>query len=155
MPTERKLTASAVRTTAMLNGGAVVVAALYFGQELLVPLVLAGLLAFVLAPLARLLQRAYVPHVVASLLAVVIAFVILGRQGTALRSQHHRQMAAAGGNHALRRPPGGTVHERLRRSGFPSGARGAVRPSIARPAHDRHGRPGLHPGHPALQRGFA
>ena len=78
MLTERKLTASAVRTTAMLNGGAVVVAALYFGQELLVPLVLAGLLAFVLAPLARLLQRAYLPHVVASLLAVVIAFVILG-----------------------------------------------------------------------------
>ncbi len=62
----------------MLNGGAVVVAALYFGQELLVPLVLAGLLAFVLAPLARLLQRAYLPHVLASLLAVVIAFVILG-----------------------------------------------------------------------------
>lgn len=62
----------------MLNGCAVVVAALYFGQELLVPLVLAGLLAFVLAPLARLLQRAYLPHVLASLLAVVIAFVILG-----------------------------------------------------------------------------
>ena len=62
----------------MLNGGAVVVAALYFGQELLVPLVLAGLLAFVLAPLARLLQRAYLPHALASILAVVIAFVILG-----------------------------------------------------------------------------
>ena len=62
----------------MLNGGAVIVAALYFGQELLVPLVLAGLLAFVVAPLARLLQRAYLPHVAASLLAVVIAFVILG-----------------------------------------------------------------------------
>ncbi len=69
---------SAVRVTAMLNGGAVVVAALYFGQELLVPLVLAGLLAFVLAPLARLLQRAYLPHSLASILAVVIAFVILG-----------------------------------------------------------------------------
>ena len=62
----------------MLNGCAVVVAALYFGQELLVPLVLAGLLAFVLAPLARLLHRAYLPHALASILAVVIAFVILG-----------------------------------------------------------------------------
>lgn len=62
----------------MLNGGAVVVAALYFGQELLVPLVLAGLLAFVLAPLARLLHRAHLPHALASILAVVLAFVVLG-----------------------------------------------------------------------------
>ena len=62
----------------MLNSAAVVVAGLYFGQELLVPLVLAGLLAFVLAPLARLLTRARLPHVVASILAVVLAFVILG-----------------------------------------------------------------------------
>ena len=37
---QRRLTASAIRMTAMLNGGAVVVAGLYFGQELLVPLVL-------------------------------------------------------------------------------------------------------------------
>lgn len=62
----------------MLNGGAVIVAALYFGQELLVPLVLAGLLAFVLAPLSRLLQRISLPHAAASILAVVLAFVILG-----------------------------------------------------------------------------
>ncbi len=75
---QRRLAASAVRVTAVLNGGAVVVAALFFGQELLVPLVLAGLLAFVLAPLARLLQRVYLPHAAASILAVVIAFVILG-----------------------------------------------------------------------------
>ena len=34
----------------MLNAGAIVVAALYFGQELLVPLALAAMLAFVLAP---------------------------------------------------------------------------------------------------------
>lgn len=75
---QRGLTASAVRTTAMLNGCAVVVAALYFGQDLLVPLVLAAVLAFVLAPLARLLQRARLPHVPAVLLAVVIAFVVIG-----------------------------------------------------------------------------
>ena len=62
----------------MLNGGAVIVAGLYFGQELLVPLVLAGLLAFVVAPLARLLHRARLPHAAAAILAVIIAFVILG-----------------------------------------------------------------------------
>ena len=67
-----------MRTTALLNAGAVVVAALYFGQELLVPLVLAGLLAFVLAPLARLLHRARLPHVAAVLLAVVLAFAVIG-----------------------------------------------------------------------------
>jgi predicted PurR-regulated permease PerM len=75
---QRGLTASAVRTTAMLNSGAVVVAALYFGQELLVPLVLAALLAFVLAPLARVLHRFGLPHVAAALLAVVLAFVVIG-----------------------------------------------------------------------------
>lgn len=74
----RRRAVSVQRVAATLNCGAVVVAALYFGQELLVPLVLAGLLAFVLAPLARLLQRTRLPHVVAVLLAVVLAFVVIG-----------------------------------------------------------------------------
>ena len=60
---ERAATAAAIRVMALLNSGVVAVAALYFGQELLIPLVLAGLLAFVLAPLARLLHRVCLPHV--------------------------------------------------------------------------------------------
>jgi len=64
---------------AALNAGAVIVAALYFGRELLVPMVLALLLAFVLAPAVGLLQRARVPHAAAVLGTVLLAFaVILG-----------------------------------------------------------------------------
>ena len=47
-------------TTVLL--AVVVVAALYFGREVLVPVALAVLLSFVLAPLVRLLQRWYVPR---------------------------------------------------------------------------------------------
>ena len=43
----------------------VVVAALYFGREVLVPIALAILLTFVLAPVVRLLQRWYFPRIVA------------------------------------------------------------------------------------------
>src|SRR6516164_3065892 len=43
----------------------VVVSALYFGREVLVPIALAILLSFVLAPLVRLLQACYVPRVLA------------------------------------------------------------------------------------------
>ena len=60
-----------------LMAGAVVVAALYFGQQLLVPLVLAGLLAFVLAPVSSLLQRARAPRTLAVLATVLLAFVVL------------------------------------------------------------------------------
>ncbi len=65
----------------------VVVAALYFGQELFVPLVLAGLLAFILAPLAGLLQRAHVPRAIAVLSAVVLAFGAIGLLGAVVAHQ--------------------------------------------------------------------
>lgn len=65
--------------------GAIVVAALYLGRDLLVPLALAVILAFVLAPLARLLQRTGIGQVAAVLLAllagvgviVAVALVVL------------------------------------------------------------------------------
>ncbi len=74
-----------------LNAGAVIVAALYFGRELFVPLVLAVLLAFVLAPAVTLLQRARVGKAPAVLIAVALAFIVIsgiglvvGRQATTL-----------------------------------------------------------------------
>jgi predicted PurR-regulated permease PerM len=55
----------------------IVVAALYFGREVLVPIALAVLLSFVLAPFVRLLQLWYIPRIVAvvgvTLLALVVA----------------------------------------------------------------------------------
>ncbi len=70
-----------------LFGGAVIVAALYYGQELTVPLVLAALLAFVLAPLCTLLQRLWLPRALAVLVAVLLTFAILGALGTIVGRQ--------------------------------------------------------------------
>ena len=52
----------------------VVVAALYFAREVLIPITLAILLSFVLAPIVGLLQRIRIPHVAAVLLAVLVGF---------------------------------------------------------------------------------
>ena len=60
-------------TTVLL--GVIVVTALYFGREVLVPIALAVLMSFVLAPLVRLLQRIYVPRVLAVIVSVLVAFV--------------------------------------------------------------------------------
>ena len=55
--------------------GVIVVAALYFAREILVPITLAVLLSFVLAPLVRLLQRLRVPRSLAVIGAVATALV--------------------------------------------------------------------------------
>jgi len=76
-----------VAGAAMLVSAAIVVAGLYFGRDVLVPLVLAVLLAFVLAPLARVLQRLRLGKGVAVMVAVLGAFVVIGAMGAALGSQ--------------------------------------------------------------------
>jgi len=53
---------------------ALLIAALYVGREVFVPVALAILLSFVLAPLIRLLQRVYVPRALAVVAVVLIAF---------------------------------------------------------------------------------
>jgi predicted PurR-regulated permease PerM len=56
--------------------GAVVVAILYFTREILVPIALAVLLSFVLAPLVRVLQRFKVPRSLAVVGAVIAALAV-------------------------------------------------------------------------------
>ncbi len=75
----------------VVQGALLVVAILYFGQDLLVPLVLAVLLSFVLAPVVRLLRSIRIPRLVAVLVTVVLASafilgvgVMMGRQATQL-----------------------------------------------------------------------
>ena len=75
----------------VLYAGALVVAALYLGRELMVPLVIAGLLAFVLAPACKLLQHLRLPRVLAVVIVVLLTFgaiaslgLVVGRQATAL-----------------------------------------------------------------------
>jgi predicted PurR-regulated permease PerM len=65
---------------------AVIVAPLYFARENLVPIALAVLLSFVLAPLVKLFQRMRVPRPVAVLLAVVAALAVAISLGTTYRS---------------------------------------------------------------------
>ena len=55
---------------------AIVLATLYFSREILVPIVLAVLISFVLAPLVKILQGRHLPRTVAVLLAVAGALVV-------------------------------------------------------------------------------
>src|SRR5712691_3066040 len=75
---------SAVTTVLM---GVVLVAALYLGREVLVPIALAVLMSFVLAPLVGLLQRLYVPRIAAVLLVVLVAFTAVFALGGLMASQ--------------------------------------------------------------------
>ena len=68
--------------SAVVNGAAgmviaaLLIAALYFGRDLLIPLALAGLLGFVLAPLVRRLEQLGLPNAVS--VAVVMAVLLTG-----------------------------------------------------------------------------
>ena len=64
-----------------LATGVVIVAALYFAREVLIPITLAILLSFVLAPVVELLRRIHIPHVLSVLVAVVIALGAIGALG--------------------------------------------------------------------------
>ena len=55
---------------------AIVLATLYFSREILVPIVLAVLISFVLAPLVKIFQGRHLPRAVAVLLAVAGALVV-------------------------------------------------------------------------------
>lgn len=75
--------------TALINLGvaALIVVGLYFGREIFVPLALAILLSFVLAPFVARLQHWRVPRVAAVLSTVVIGFAIIFSLGGLMVSQ--------------------------------------------------------------------
>ncbi len=60
-----------------LAGAVVAVAGLYLGREVLIPITLAVLLSFLLAPLVNLLRRAWLGRVPSVLLAVVLALAVI------------------------------------------------------------------------------
>jgi len=66
---------------------AAIVAALYFGREVLLPMALAVLLSFVLAPLVKLLQRLYLPRFAAVAIVVLFAFGVIFGLGTLMFAQ--------------------------------------------------------------------
>src|SRR6185312_16412567 len=65
----------------------VVVGALYFAREVLIPVTLAVLLAFVLAPLVQLLRRLRLPRAPAVLLAAALSLAVLLGLGSVIASQ--------------------------------------------------------------------
>lgn len=64
-----------------------VVVALYFGRDIFVPLALAILLAFALAPLVRWLRRWRIPRLPAVLIVVVLAFTAIFAFGAVVTTQ--------------------------------------------------------------------
>jgi predicted PurR-regulated permease PerM len=67
--------------------GVVVVAALYFGKDVLVPIVLAVLLAFVLAPIVGLLKRLRLGRTLSVIVAMLAALSVIGMTGVVIGQQ--------------------------------------------------------------------
>src|SRR3984893_11400501 len=66
---------------------AIIIAMLYFGREIFVPIALAILLSFVLAPLVVILQRIHVPRGLAVVSVVILAFALIFAMGSLLATQ--------------------------------------------------------------------
>jgi predicted PurR-regulated permease PerM len=65
----------------------VTIATLYFAREILIPIAFAGLLAFILTPLAHLLERVRLGRVFSSLLVVLLAVATIGAIGWTITKQ--------------------------------------------------------------------
>ena len=65
----------------------IVIAALYFGRDILVPLAMAVLLSFMLAPVVAWLERLRVPRIPAVVGAVAMAFMVLSGFGVLIAGQ--------------------------------------------------------------------
>jgi predicted PurR-regulated permease PerM len=84
-PTRSIPVSGATLTSVLL--GVIVVAALYFGRDVLVPIALAVLLSFVLSPLVGLLKRWYVPRGLAVGIVALVAFAAIFGLGALMVSQ--------------------------------------------------------------------
>jgi predicted PurR-regulated permease PerM len=70
--------------------GVIIIAAMYFAREVLIPIALAGILSFMLAPLVRLLQKIRLPRAVSVLIVVGLAFAAIFALGKTLVTQVER-----------------------------------------------------------------
>lgn len=86
-PSPQEQRSEGMRTIATVVLVAAVIAALHFGQEILIPLALAVLLSFTLAPLVSGLQRLGLPRVPAVLVVVILACAGLGTFAVFVGSQ--------------------------------------------------------------------
>jgi len=75
----------AAMATAVL--AVIIIIMLYFGREIIIPIAMAILLSFVLAPLVGLLQRIRVPRGLAVVSVVIFAFAVIFATGSLLATQ--------------------------------------------------------------------
>jgi predicted PurR-regulated permease PerM len=66
---------------------AIMIGTLYLGREVLIPIALAILLSFVLAPLVRLLQRCHIPRGLSVVSVVLLAFIAIFALGGVIAAQ--------------------------------------------------------------------
>src|ERR671921_221615 len=70
-------------SSSILTAGGIVLAigVLYFGRDIFIPFALAVLLSFALTPLVNWLRRLKLPRIAAVLVAVTLAFILIGGIG--------------------------------------------------------------------------
>ena len=93
MPAQIRLTQQRGTTLINMAVAALIVAALYVGREIFVPVALAVLLSFVLAPFVIKLQAWRVPRTVSVLIVVFIGFSVIFSLGGLMVSQASRLAA--------------------------------------------------------------
>jgi predicted PurR-regulated permease PerM len=76
-----------IRGVAAAIATTIIIGTLYFGREVFVPIALAILLSFVLAPLVRLLQRWYMPRGLSVISVVLLAFISIFALGGVIATQ--------------------------------------------------------------------
>src|SRR5205807_380434 len=81
-------TTSSWQRAFLISGSIVlVVAALYFARSVLIPVVLAVLLAFVLHPLVGFLQRHGLPRILSVIAVILLALAVVAGVGYTVMSQ--------------------------------------------------------------------
>src|SRR6185503_17112368 len=76
-----------IRPLVAIGTGALVVACLYWGQGVLIPVALAGLLAFLLSPVVNAIDRWGAGRAASVLAVVLLAFCLVGGVGWVLLRQ--------------------------------------------------------------------
>ena len=137
------------QTLTGLGVGVTVVAALYFGKDILLPITVAVLLSFVLSPLVGTLRRLRIPRAVAVVFSVGLALAIIGGVGALLGSQIIEvagdlplyQTTIEKKVDVLRSATLGRVAEFASRFRGTLGQAGQISPSPASPAGEQAARP--------------
>jgi predicted PurR-regulated permease PerM len=140
-------TGPSLRTLTALTIGVVVVAALYFAQEVLLPVTVAVLLSFVLSPLVNVLRKLYVPHVVAVVFSVAVAIGLIGGIAALVGSQLVEVAADLPRYQSRIEEKVDTIRGATikRLSGFASGLRGALNQAPQQPTSAPAAEPGDNP----------